>query len=89
MNKTWSREKYRQSQNVDRVENQCRKSQDMGGRCSERTKKHSRNGVRLSSQMISLDLSATTKRVSQKPTSVDKFLMLNIMEITHMENIKW
>ena len=34
--KTGSRNKYRQSQNVDRIENQYRKSRDMGCRYSER-----------------------------------------------------
>lgn len=34
--KTGSRNKYRQSQNVDKIENQYRKSRDMGRRYSER-----------------------------------------------------
>ena len=49
LNKT----KYRQIQDVDRIENQCRKRQDMGCRCNEGTKEYplrNRNGVRSSSQ---------------------------------------
>ena len=34
LNKTGSRKKYRHSQDVDRIEYQCRKSQDMGIRCN-------------------------------------------------------
>ena len=104
LNKTGSRKKYRQSQDVEKTENQCRKSQDMGRRCSEGIKKYpprSRNGVRSPSQRDFLapisnyrksQPETNISRPVSKPAalkSIQQFLVLNIMEITHMENIKW
>ena len=53
MNRTRSGKKYRQSQDVDKTENQCKKRQDLGRRYSDKTKKYplrNGNGERLSSQ---------------------------------------
>ena len=64
-------QQYRQSQDVNKTENQCRKSQDMGRRCSTGTKKYPSEvemGLDHHHKGSSLQLSATTEKVNQKPT---------------------
>ena len=75
LDKTRSRKKYRESQDADKAENQCRKRQDLGCTCTDGAKKYplrNRNGARPSSQRDLLAPISNYKKTNQAPTAIDK-----------------
>ena len=74
LNKTGNREKYSQTQHVNRTENQCRKNQDMLRGRSEGTNKYplrNGNGVRSPSQSDLLNPISNYKK-SQRETNISR-----------------